>query len=72
MVRTLTRHAQIICDSADSLGDENEHLRQIFHKNDYSDEFIDTNNYKQNKQTEWRMREHRDEKRTHNCFTAIH
>ena len=48
-VRTLTRRAQIICDSADSLRDENEHLRQIFHKNDYSDEFIDTNTYKQNK-----------------------
>ena len=36
-VRTLTRRAQIICDSADSPRDENEHLRQIFHKNDYSD-----------------------------------
>ena len=42
--RTLTRRAQIICDLADSLRDENEPLRQIFHKNDYSDEFIDTNN----------------------------
>ena len=51
-VRTLTRHAQIICDSADSLRDENDHLRQIFHKNDYSDEFIDTNKYKQNKQND--------------------
>ena len=51
-VRTLTRRAQIICDSADSLRDENEHLRQIFHKNDYSDEFIDTNKYKQNKQND--------------------
>ena len=51
-VRTLTRRAQIICDSADSLRDENEHLRQIFHKNDYSDEFIDTNTYKQNKQND--------------------
>ena len=50
--RVLTRRAQIICDSADSLRDENEHLRQIFHKNDYSDEFIDTNNYKQNKQND--------------------
>ena len=51
-VRTLTRRAQIFCDSADSLRDENEHLRQIFHKNDYSDEFIDTNYYKQNKQND--------------------
>ena len=48
-IRTLTRRAQIICDSADSLRDENEHLRQIFHKNDYSDDFIDTSNYKQYK-----------------------
>ena len=52
MVRTLTRPAQIICDSADNLRDENEQLRQIFNKNDYSDEFIDTNNYKQNKQND--------------------
>ena len=36
-VRTLTRPAQIICNSTDSLCDENEHLHQIFHKNDYSD-----------------------------------
>ena len=51
-VRTLTRRAQIICDAADSLRDENEHLRQIFHKKDYSDEFIDTNKYKQTKQND--------------------
>ena len=51
-VRTLTRRAQIICDSAHSLRDENEQLRQIFHKNEYSDEFIDTNYYKQNKQND--------------------
>ena len=51
-VRTLTRRAQIICDSTNSLRDENEHLRQIFHKNDYSDEFIDTNKYKHDKQND--------------------
>ena len=51
-VRTLTRRAQIICDSTDGLRDENEHLRQIFHKNDYSDEFIDTNKYKHDKQND--------------------
>ena len=51
-VRTLTRRAQIICDSTDSLRDENEHLRQIFHKNDYCDEFIDTNKYKHDKQND--------------------
>ena len=51
-VRTLTRSAQIICDSADSLRDENEHLRQLFHKNNYSDEFIDSNEYKQNKEND--------------------
>ena len=51
-VRTLTRRAQIICDSTDSLRDANEHLRQIFHKNDCSDEFIDTNKYKHDKQND--------------------
>ena len=49
-VRTLTRRAQIICDSANSLRDKNDHICQTFHKNDYSDKFIDTNKYKQNKQ----------------------
>ena len=51
-VRTLTRRAQIICDSTDCLCDENENLRQIFHKNDYSDEFIDTNKHKHDKQND--------------------
>ena len=51
-VSTLTRRAQIIFDSTDSLRDENKHLRQIFHKNDYSDEFIDTNKYKHDKQND--------------------
>ena len=51
-VRTLTRRTQIICDSADSLHDENEHLRQLFHKNNYSDELIDFNEYKQNKEND--------------------
>ena len=51
-VRTLTRCAQIICDSADSLRDENEHLRQIFPKNDKNDKFIDTYKCKQTKQND--------------------
>jgi hypothetical protein len=45
-IKTLTRRAQLICDSADSLRTENEHLKSMFHKNNYSDKFIHTNTHR--------------------------
>ena len=69
-VRTPTRRAQIICDSTDSPRDENEHLRQIFHKNDYSDEFIDTNKYKQkNRMTNARTQRRKTNSQLVHCHT---
>ena len=45
MVRTLTRRAQIVCDSHDSLADETNHLNTVFIKNNYSTDFIKHNTY---------------------------
>ena len=44
-VRTLTRRAQIVCDSHDSLTDETNHLNTVFVKNNYSTDFIKRNTY---------------------------
>ena len=44
-VRTLTRRAQIVCDSDDSLTDEIKHLNTVFTKNNYSTDFIERNTY---------------------------
>ena len=71
-VRTLTRRAQIICDSTDSLRDENEHLRQIFHKNDYSDEFIavtPTNTNMTNRMTYARTQRRKTNSQLFHCHT---
>ena len=39
-IRTLTRHAQLVCDSPDSLTDENKYLDNVFNKNNYNRDFI--------------------------------
>ena len=44
-VRTLTRRAQIVCDSHDSLTDETNHLNTVFIKNNCSTDFIKRNTY---------------------------
>ena len=44
-VRTLTRRAQIVCDSDDSLTDEIKHLNTVFTKNNYSTDFIERNTH---------------------------
>ena len=44
-VRTLTRRAQIVCDSDDSLTDEIKHLNTVFIKNNYNTDFIERNTY---------------------------
>ena len=43
--RTLTRRAQFVCDSHDSLTDETKHLNTVFIKNNYSTDFIERNTY---------------------------
>ena len=43
--RTLTRKAQIVCDSDNSLTDEIKHLNTVFIKNNYNTDFIERNIY---------------------------
>ena len=45
-IKTLTRRAQLVCDSADSLKHETKHLKHMFHKNNYSEKFFYTNTYR--------------------------
>ena len=45
-IKTLTRRAQLVCDSLDSLRDENRYLERVFHKSNYNDDFIRRNIYR--------------------------
>ena len=42
-IRKLTRRAQLVCDTPDSLSDENKYLERVFIKNDYDADFIRRN-----------------------------
>ena len=44
-INTLTRRAQLVCDTPDSLRDENRYLERVFHKNknNYNTDFIRRN-----------------------------
>ena len=39
-IRTLTRRAQLVCDSLDSLQDETDYLYNVFSKNNYNTNFV--------------------------------
>ena len=43
---TLMRRARLVCDTPDSLRDENRYLERVFHKNNYNADFIERNNYR--------------------------
>ena len=45
-IRTLTRRAQLVCDSPDSLTDEIKYLDNVFNKNNYNRDFIRHNTYR--------------------------
>ena len=45
IIQTLTRQAQLVCDSTDSLTDETNYLN-VFSKNNYNADFIRRNTYK--------------------------
>ena len=45
-IQTLTRRAQLVCDSTDSLADENNYLDNVFNKNNYNKDFVRRNTYK--------------------------
>ena len=44
-IRTLTRRAQLVCDSPDSLQDETDYLNNVFSKNNYNTDFVRRNTY---------------------------
>ena len=45
-IQTLTRRAQLVCDSTDSLTDEANYLNNVFSKNNYNADFVRRNMYK--------------------------
>ena len=45
-IQTLTRRAQLVCDSTDSLADENNYLDNVFNKNNYNKDFVRRNTCK--------------------------
>ena len=47
-IQTLTRRAQLVCDSTDSLTDESKCLDNVFSKNNYNPDFAKCNVYKNN------------------------
>ena len=44
-IRTLTRRAQLVCDSPDSLQDETDDLKNVFSKNNYNTDFVRRNTH---------------------------
>ena len=50
-IKTLTRRVQLVCDTLDSLRDENKYLEHVFHKNNYmyNADFIRQNIYRPTK-----------------------
>ena len=51
-IRTLTRRAQLVCNTTDSLSDENKYLDRVFSKNNYNEDFIKRNTYRPTTTTE--------------------
>ena len=45
-IKTLTRRAQLVCDTPDSLRDENKYLERVLHKKNYNADFIRRNIYR--------------------------
>ena len=45
-IQTLTRRAQVVYDSPDSLANENNYLDNVFNKNNYNKDFVRRNTYK--------------------------
>ena len=57
-IRTLTRRAQLVCDSPDSLQDETDYLNSVFSKNNCNTDFVRRNthsNTDSNTQTGWHI-----------------
>ena len=44
-IRTLTQRTQLVCNSTDSLSDENKYLNRVFSKKNYNEDFIQRNTH---------------------------
>ena len=44
-IQTLTRRAQLVCDSPDSLQDETDYFNNVFSKNNYNTDFVRRNTH---------------------------
>ena len=51
-IKTLTRRAQLVCDTTDSLSDENKYLDRVFYKNNYNADFVRRNTHRTTETTE--------------------
>ena len=51
-IKTLTRRAQLVCDSQDKLHDEYEYLQSVFDKNNYDADFVRRNIHKNKQPTD--------------------
>ena len=47
-IRTLTRRAQLVCDSPDNLEDKTDYLNNVFSKNNYNTDFVRRNTHSNN------------------------
>ena len=51
-IKTLTRRAQLVCDTTDSLSDENKYIDRVFYKNNYNADFVRRNSHRATETTE--------------------
>ena len=51
-IRTFTRRAQLVCNTTESLSDENKYLDRAFSKNNYNEDFIQRNTHRPTTTTE--------------------
>ena len=51
-IKTLTRRAQLVCDTTGSLSDENKDLDCVFYKNNYNADFVKRNTHRTTETTE--------------------
>ena len=51
-IRTLTRRVELVCNTTDSLSDENKYLVRVFSKNNYYEDFLQRNTHRPTTTTE--------------------
>ena len=51
-IKTLTRQAQLVCNTLDSFSEENKYLDRVFNKNNYNTDFMKRNTHRATVSTE--------------------